>query len=414
MTIKNINNKNSEYKALGCFIFTGSAAIGAMKAGYNVDKILEVSDDMLNQNSYHFIKNFGDSTPVIAPSIWENDEYLAKLKNENYDMCFSNTPCSSLSQINRNASVDGDKNIHFYRVFNLIDKIEPKTFLIENAPTLIKLGYPILKDMVTKLNNKYNFSIIRDYAGNHNVCMKRARTLVIGWRKDYFNNNIPLINRKFETQPTTIDILNDLIDKDFNYLPNHNLVNNRTSIALEHLFKYSIKGKTINESIIHRWDELKDKITDNKSLNTLQKQKDKMDNGKRYWDKSPYGVKRDGVFPSMTSVTEILHPVLDRQLTIREYARIMGYPDDFIFYPEECKTPIIQCISQGVPVNFIKYITSEIKETINKNNKNIVDKNNDDILCFQHNIQNKYRTYSLEDLNNETCFEIKKNFKTIE
>ena len=38
----------------------------------------------------------------------------------------------------------------------------------------------------------------------------------------------------------------------------------------------------------------------------------------------------------------------------------MGYPDDFIFYPNECKVPPIQCIAQGVPVNFINYISTQI------------------------------------------------------
>mgnify|MGYP003301826923 CR=1 FL=1 len=40
----------------------------------------------------------------------------------------------------------------------------------------------------------------------------------------------------------------------------------------------------------------------------------------------------------------------------------MGYPDDFIFYPNECKCSTIQCLAQGVPVNFIKYISKEISD----------------------------------------------------
>ena len=38
----------------------------------------------------------------------------------------------------------------------------------------------------------------------------------------------------------------------------------------------------------------------------------------------------------------------------------MGYPENFVFYPNECKTHPVQCIAQGVPVNFIRYISKEI------------------------------------------------------
>ena len=62
----------------------------------------------------------------------------------------------------------------------------------------------------------------------------------------------------------------------------------------------------------------------------------------------------------MTSLAQYIHPIEDRELYIREYARIMGYPDDFKFYPNECKCRTIQCLAQGVPVNFIKYISNEI------------------------------------------------------
>lgn len=93
------------------------------------------------------MKNVED-VPVILPSQWENEEYLSNLKKENIDLMCCNCPCSSLSQINRNASVDGKNNIHFYRLFNVFEKVQPKVFVIENAPTLVKLGFPILRDLV--------------------------------------------------------------------------------------------------------------------------------------------------------------------------------------------------------------------------------------------------------------------------
>ena len=75
----------------------------------------------------------------------------------------------------------------------------------------------------------------------------------------------------------------------------------------------------------------------------------------------------------------------------------MGYPDNFIFYPDECKTPIIQCLAQGVPVGFVEYITNEIKEVFN-NKREFIEGN--DILCYQEHTTNKAKLYTYEDLIN--------------
>jgi site-specific DNA-cytosine methylase len=136
-----------------------------------------MTEDMDETNAFHFVRNY--DIPIIKPSQWNNDDYLSSLKNE-YDLLFANPPCSGLSAINRNASADNDINKHIYEVANTINIIEPKTFLIENAPTLITKGAPILKDIQRILSDKYRITVITDLAGNHNVPMFRKRTLVVG------------------------------------------------------------------------------------------------------------------------------------------------------------------------------------------------------------------------------------------
>lgn len=170
MTKNNIIENINGFTAINAFIFSGSFSLGVMKAGFNLESVLEISDDQPYQNAFYFKKNVEDVN-VILPSEWENDNYLNVLKHKNIDLMCCNCPCSSLSQINRNASVDGKNNIHFYRLFNIFEKIQPKAFVIENAPTLIKLGFPIIKDMIKRLSSIYRFTIIHDYAGNHEVPM---------------------------------------------------------------------------------------------------------------------------------------------------------------------------------------------------------------------------------------------------
>lgn len=389
-------NPQSNFKALGAFIFGGSASIGVMKAGFHLDAVLEMTDDMIEQNAYHFHKNF-KKIPIILPKEWENDNYLQTLKEKNYDLIMSNCPCSSLSPINRNASVDGKHNVQFYRLFDMYEKVQPKVFIIENAPTLIKLGFPIILDMVKQLQKLYKFTVIRDYAGNHGVPMKRQRTLLIGWRRDYFNDKIPLLHMNKQPQMTIKEAIGDLYDKELGSIPNHELVEDRGWKHWEYIYPYVKTNSSVLRTMVEMWDTIKDDLHIEMYKKQVYNAKEKMEKGKNIWDKSPWRLDENGPAFSITSVTEFLHPIHDRQWTIREYARLMGYPDDFIFYPNESKTDIIQTIAQGVPANFVAYIATEVKEAL-QNNRKFIEESNENILNFQHHQQEVYKLFNYDEL----------------
>ena len=400
----------TKLKAFGSMIFTGSATIGVLNAGYNVEKILEISDDILKQNAYHFVKNYPD-IPVILPSEWENEEYLNNMKNENYDLAYFNCPCSSLSAINRNASVDGKNNIHFYRVFNIISKVQPKAFIIENAPTLIKLGYPIIQDLTHQLGDKYRFTILRDCAGNHNVAMKRMRTMVVGWNREYFNQ-IPLIHSDKQSAFTTKDCIGDLYNVPFNESTNHVCDPNREWGDYEHLFHLVPEGKTSLRTFIQHWDGIKQDFKP-RDAEYIERIKLKLQTKPGIWDKSPLKAYENGYSPSMTSLSKIIHPKNNRHFTIREYARLMNYPDTFILYPNECETPTIQCLAQGVPANFMNYVTKEIQEAI-LGNRQLLDDSEDKIINFQHHIKMKYQLFNQNEIDTITFLDVLKNSNKLE
>ncbi|AEO93560.1 gp301 [Bacillus phage G] len=394
-------NPNSKFKSLNAFIFGGSASIGTMNAGFHLDGVLELTDEMIHQSAYHFNKNFND-IPIIGPKAWENDDFLNSIKAEDYDLMMANCPCSGLSQINRSASADSDTNIHFYRLFNMFKKAQPKAFIIENAPTLIKLGYPILMDLIKELGDDYKITLIRDYAGNHNVAMRRMRTLVVGWRKDVFDNKIPLLHMNKVAQKTIKDTIGDLYDKKIGEVPNHELVSYRGWQDMEHLF-YLVPQKSTNHhyssillTVVDNYESLKEEITP-KNLNTVLKAKEKLEQGKNLWDKSPCRSTDDVSAPSITSVTELIHPIHNRQWTIREYARLMGYPDDFVFYPDECPTEIVQTIAQGVPAEFVRYISEEVKAALSGERK-MIEGSEDKVLSFQHHTKELYKAFDQDEL----------------
>lgn len=388
-------------EALGMYIFGGSQALGHMKAGWNVDRILEISDEMLEQNSYHFIRNYPD-IPVVKLSEWNNNEYIESLKGK-YDLLFGNPPCSGLSSINRNASVNNDINKHIYEVADMIDRIEPKSFLIENAPTLIARGLPILKDISKKLSNKYRITIITDLAGNHNVPMFRKRTLVVGWNRNYFKF-MPIINCIVNNDYTVGKALSGLTGDS----PDMVKIDLNDKYDFSRFYSLVKPGDPVVKTLCENYESIKDKLSEDEKVLVLRT-KEKYDKGGSVWDKSPLRLDLNGRAPSITSVNRYIHPTENRDIYVRECARLMGYPDSFKFY-NGSKVSTIQCVAQGVPVNFIEYISSEIMSQFK--NKVYYKEDCDIMYIDQSSGIQKITTFSIDDF--VKCENIHKNDHTME
>lgn len=401
------------YTAVNAFIFAGSFSIGVMNAGFNLKKVLEMTDDMLEKNAFFFHKNY-PQIPVILPKEWENDNYLDNLKTENIDLMCCNCPCSSLSRVNRWAKVDGSNNVHFYRLFNIFNHVQPKVFVVENAPTLIKLGKPILDDMVNKLKDLYKFTIIRDQAGNHSTPMKRMRTMVVGWRKDVFPN-IPIIHQDIKPQMTIKDALNDIYD---------NTVDDCKSPAfdcLRSLYKYAIPRMGLMGSLATRVfrneepakTEIMNVISKTKEIKYINHVLYKLEHNLGYWDKTPKRMPENAQFPSISGPQEYLHPIQNRCLNLLELQRMMGYPDTYDFHDNkgECKVTAKVAIGQGVPSNFGKWIAEQVKLALDK--KLRLDDTNAEVI-FQHHIKHQYSTFSYNDFLKLTEVDVqKKNWRKL-
>ena len=121
--------------------------------------------------------------------------------------------------------------------------------------------------------------------------------------------------------------------------------------------------ETVVKAICRNLDSVKKDLNESE-LRLVLRAKEKYDLNKSVWDKSPLRLNNSGRAPSITSVNRYIHPTKDRDIYVRECARLMGYPDSYRFY-KGSKVSDIQCIAQGVPVNFIKYISSEIMRQFN-------------------------------------------------
>ena len=317
--------------------------------------------------------------------------------------------CSGLSQINRNASANSNTNVHFYRAFDIIKNARPKAFTIENAPTLVVLGYPILQKMIREsgLADDYNFTIMLDEAGRHNVAMKRRRTMIVGWRRDVFNDQIPIvyagdekktfIDHVFGDLPTAVRQSNIPNHNDLSFVELYDYVPETLKYASQHRYSHKVAMYHYFKENVDHFDRVPEKLQ-----RYLRVEFDRIDSDMMKWDKSAKALKWGEVAPSMTSLTTLIHPSGDRPVSNRELARLMGFKDDFVFH-EGGKAPIIQCLAQGVPAKFVKWVATECKGALENDGRPMLAKRSDGHqVVFQDNIKGVYYPLTGNDVDELT------------
>lgn len=367
------------FKGLGYCVLGGSAYYGS-RQNFDIDTLLEISEDCLTNNSYHLSKN-EPQLNILKPSEWFNDEQLQKYCNEDFDFLFANPPCSGLSALNRWASSDAPINDHLVNAFINITKIKPKTFYLENAPTFLSTGFPLLKKVISILRDDYHLTILRDKGKFHNVPMDRARTIIFGFRKDCFAGPCLTIAERNEVP------VKGYLDDIEHVTPDTNNPYN----GLEYLFKHVGPREDLTRTLVR--DNKIDLIEHDWFKKVVERQAEKLNAGKRIFDTSPFRPGNDHVFPSLRSPLTLIHPDEDRLLGVEEYAKIMNYPSDFKFF-EGCGIDIRQYIAQGVPGNFAEYLSRMCKEALSGN---LTEVNDEDVIVFQNHVTNEEFVIKIDD-----------------
>ena len=167
----------------------------------------------------------------------------------------------------------------------------------------------------------------------------------------------------FIDQNVNVSYVKDAFNGLTNNIPNMTKIDLKDKYDFSRYYDLVNQGDTIVKTLCYNLDKVRDTLTEDE-LSLILRTKEKYDKGGSVWDKSPLRLEKNGFAPSITSVNRYIHPTENRDIYIRECARLMGYPDDFIFY-EGSGVSIIQAVAQGVPVNFIRYISKEIQKQFN-------------------------------------------------
>jgi DNA (cytosine-5)-methyltransferase 1 len=341
--VSNFVEPENEYSVLELFAGAGGLAIGLEKAGLKCVALNEI-----DKWACETLRNNRPNWDVLEGDI---KNFNFKKYNGLVDVVTGGFPCQAFSYAGKKLGLKDARGTLFYEFARVVQEVQPAICIGENVRGLLshdkgktingmisildEIGYKVAPVQVLK-------------AINYRVPQKRERLILVGVRKD--------------------------IELDFKYpKPHQKIYNLKDALKKGELFDCDVP-----ESIGAKYPEYKKQVLD-------------MVPPKGYWRDLPIDIQKEymgGSFylgggktgmarrigwdePSLTLTcspaqkqTERCHPDETRPFTVREYARIQTFPDEWEFAGSMAQQ--YKQIGNAVPVNLGQEIGFSVIKFLNE------------------------------------------------
>ena len=254
-------------------------------------------------------------------------------------------PCQSWSEAGSLKGIDDPRGKLFFEYIRILNEKKPKFFLVENVRGMMSKRHVNAVDSIIKefKSAGYDVSIKLLNANDYGVPQDRKRVFYIGFRSDL------KINFKFPEplviKPTFKDAIADLADSAVPALEKNKANVSCCKIPNHEYFVGVYSSIFMSRNRVRQWNE---------PAFTVQA-------SGRQCQLHPQA-------PIMPKLEKNLHKFAEgyehlyRRLTIRECARVQGFPDDFIFYYSSLQDGY-KMVGNAVPVPLAHILANEIKQT---------------------------------------------------
>ncbi len=318
---------------ISLFAGAGGLDLGFEKAGFNV--LVANEYDKAIWETYE--KNH--KTKLIRTDIRKTPSAMFP----DCDGIIGGPPCQSWSEAGSLKGINDPRGQLFYEYIRVLKDKQPSFFLAENVKGMMaKRNNDAVDGIVQEFEDAgYNVTIHLLNASDYGVAQDRKRVFYVGFRKDLNINFIP--PQMHKDKLTFADIIYDLKD---NAKPakEKNKTNGDNVNFLNHeYFTGAFSTIFMSRNRVRQWDEQAFTVQASGRQCQLHPQAPIM----------PKVEKNKNIF---VEGKEHLY----RRLTVRECARVQGFPDDFKFYYERLDDAY-KMIGNAVPINLAFEMASSIK-----------------------------------------------------
>lgn len=327
---------------ISLFSGCGGLDLGFERAGFNIPVANE-----FDKNIWETFKVNHPNTHLIEGDIRNiKKEDISKFISGEIDGIIGGPPCQSWSEAGSLRGIEDARGQLFFDYIRIMKEFKPKFFLAENVSGMLADRHSEAVQNILDLFEEagYNVTLTLVNAKDYGVAEERKRVFYIGFRNDL---NIHFVFPKGSTTDddkkiTLRDIIWDLQDSAIPSAEKNR--HNPKAINNNEYFTGAYSPIFMSRNRVKSWDEQAFTVQASGRQCQLHPQAPKM---------VKYG-KNDCRF---VEGKEYLY----RRMTIREVARIQGFPDDFKFIYKDTNNAY-KMIGNAVPVNLAYEIAVAIKK----------------------------------------------------
>lgn len=329
---------------LSLFSGCGGLDLGFEKAGFNVAIANE------------FDKNIWETFKINHPNTRLIEGDIRSLKLEEIDVkidgIIGGPPCQSWSEAGAMKGINDDRGKLFYEYIRLLKGLQPKFFLAENVSGMLADRHSEAVENIINMFKEcgYNVSLTLVNAKDYGVAEERKRVFYIGFRNDLkIDFEFPKGSTEDDDKKITLrDIIWDLQDTAIPALAKNK--HNPNAINNNEYFTGSYSPMFMSRNRVKSWDEQAYTVQASGRQCQLHPQAPKM-------------IKVGTNECRFVEGEEHLY----RRMTVREVARIQGFPDSFQFIYNDADNAY-KMIGNAVPVNLAYEVAIAIKNTLEERN----------------------------------------------
>lgn len=326
---------------ISLFSGAGGLDLGFEKAGFNISMANEYDKGIwATYEANH-------AAPLIKGDIRniKDDDFPNEI-----DGIIGGPPCQSWSEAGSLRGINDSRGQLFFDYIRILKNKQPKFFLAENVSGMLASRHSeAVKNIIQQFEDcGYNLTLTLVNAADYGVPQDRKRVFYIGFRKDlkidfkFPNPTTPNAKDKL----TMKDAIGDLVDTPVPALPK-NKTNGDLEIPNHEYYIGAYSTIFMSRNRVRGWNEQAFTVQASGRQCQLHPQAPKM----KFVEKN----KRIFV-PGYED--------LYRRLTVRECARIQGFPDDFKFIYTDVDYGY-KMIGNAVPINLAYIIACSIKDALN-------------------------------------------------